>query len=386
MFFGWGSGWLANALPPVNLAAIHHTWWEWVLFAGVVITLLVIDLKGHKHDGPMPMRTALRWSLIWITLAMVFMAGIFWQDSKQAGLEFLAGYLVEKSLSVDNLFVFLVIFRFFKIPGKNQHRVLFWGVLSAIAMRAVLILFCVELVHYFSFIFYIFGAILLWSAFKMSKGEDHDANPEHSWVVKLARKIYPFTTDFEGDRFFVLRDGRRMATQLFLVLIIVEASDLMFAVDSIPAVLAISQDYFIVLTSNVFAILGLRALYFVLHGLMDKFRFLNIGLALILAFIGFKLIFMPKEGIDQAFALKVPIEMTLLVIGGILTSSILASVLIPLTPKEAEEFPTEAEVEAEDRAALAAEASPAIPETAEAALDGTEAPPAVTDDSVPPRA
>lgn len=326
MGFTWLGSCLMTASPIGSPGLTSHAWWEWALFAGVVITLLAIDLKGHKHDGPMPIRVALTWSAVWIALAMVFMAGIFWKLNSDAGLQFLTGYLVEKSLSVDNLFVFLVIFRFFKIAPAHQHRILFWGVLGAIAMRAVLILFCVELVQYAKEVFYVFGGILLWSAAKMFTGGEKDANPEHSWTVKLARRMFPFTSETDGDRFFIRREGKNLATPLFLVLIIVELSDLMFAVDSIPAVLAISQDYFIVLTSNIFAILGLRALYFVLHGLMDSFRYLGIGLALILAFIGVKLILMPIE-------VHFPTIWSLTVIASILALSILASVLIPARPE-----------------------------------------------------
>ncbi|MGH7142701.1 MAG: TerC/Alx family metal homeostasis membrane protein [Planctomycetota bacterium] len=305
---------------------------KWSLFGLAVLGLLVADLRRGRDAARMPMRTALLWSGAWILISLLFAASIYLgaPDGSEQSLQFLTGYLIEKALSVDNLFIFLIIFRHFKISPVQQHRVLFWGVFGAIFMRTVLILIGVELLHQFEVLYFLFGAILLYAAAHMALHGDTKFDPERSWIVRLARRWLPFTHHPEGDRMFVRIDGRRLFTQLFLVLLVVEIADLVFAVDSIPAVLAISPSFFIVLTSNIFAVLGLRALYFVLAGLIDRFRFLDAGLAAILAFVGGKMLLAPKAHFHQAWTLELPTAVTLAVIGGILLIAVLASWLAPM--------------------------------------------------------
>ncbi len=296
--------------------------WFWVLFNLFVLVMLALDLGVfHRRPHAVRFREAFAWSLVWIALAAGFAVLVFFWLGKQKALEFTTGYLVEESLSVDNLFVFLVLFRYFRVPAPFQHKVLFWGIIGALVTRGLFILFGVSLITRFHWMIYVFGAFLIVTGVKMLRPEQADIEPEKNLVLRLLRNRMPVTAGFEEDRFFVRRDGMRYATPLFVVLLAVETTDILFAADSIPAILAITQDPFIVYTSNVFAILGLRSLYFALAGMIDAFHHLHYGLAAILVLIGTKML---TSGV-----VEVPIHITLMVVGGILAVSVLASVLFP---------------------------------------------------------
>jgi len=300
----------------------------WVGFNLFVLGMLALDLgvfhrKAHAVSG----KEALTWSLVWISLSLVFNVVIyfFWDrmmpnssyTNSEAGLAFLTGYLIEKALSVDNIFVFILIFSFFAVPAAYQHRVLFWGILGALVMRGILIVVGAALLEQFHWIIYIFGAFLIFTGIRMAWNHDENVQPDKNPVVKFFRKIMPVTENFEDDKFFVRRAGKLFATPLFLILLIVESTDLIFAVDSIPAIFAVTEEPFIVYTSNVFAILGLRALYFLLANVMDKFQYLKFGLSAVLIFVGVKMIIVDFY--------KIPVVVSLGVVAGILTISILAS-------------------------------------------------------------
>lgn len=293
----------------------------WVGFNLFILLMLALDLGVfHKKAHQVSLKEAITWSLIWITLALIFNAGVYHYLGPQKGVEFFTGYLIEKALSIDNIFVFVLIFSFFKVPEIHKHRVLFWGVLGALLMRAVFIFAGVALITKFHWIIYVFGAFLIGTGLKMAftdkdKKPDLDKNP----VVRLFRKFIPVTENYEGNRFFVKRNARWVATPLMIVLILIETTDLIFAVDSIPAILAITDDTFIVYTSNVFAILGLRSLYFALAGIIHLFRYLHYGLAAILVFVGIKMMLVDFY--------KIPITYSLIFISLILITSILLSVL-----------------------------------------------------------
>jgi tellurite resistance protein TerC len=275
----------------------------------------------HRRTHVIRFKEALGWSAFWFALAGGFaVLVLFWQGHQKA-LEFVTGYLIEESLSVDNLFVFLMLFRYFRVNPRYQHKVLFWGIIGALIARGIFIATGVALIRQFHWIIYVFGAFLVFTGFRMLKPMEKDIHPERGPVLRLARRYLRFTTDYEQDKFFTLRDGRRYATPLFLVLLAVETTDILFAVDSIPAILAITSDPFIVYTSNVFAILGLRALYFALAGMMEVFHFLHYGLAAILIFIGAKMV--------ASDYVHVPISLALGVVAGMLVLSILFSLLFP---------------------------------------------------------
>jgi tellurite resistance protein TerC len=263
----------------------------WVLFNVFVLGMLALDLGVfHRKEKEVKFREAILWSLVWVVLALIFNVGIYFWKGPQTGLEFLTGYLIEKSLSVDNIFVFLLIFTYFKVPSEYQHKVLFWGILGALVMRALFIATGIALIQKFHWVIYVFGAFLVLTGIKLALEKKKDIHPERNPVLKLFRRIMPVTPEYNQSRFFVRLEGRWFATPLFVVLLVVETTDLIFAVDSIPAILAITQDPFIVYTSNVFAILGLRALYFALAGFMKLFQYLHYGLAAILVFVGVKMI------------------------------------------------------------------------------------------------
>jgi tellurite resistance protein TerC len=302
--------------------------WLWIGFNLFVLAMLALDLgvfhrKAHAVSG----KEALTWSLVWISLALTFNAVIYfaWDrmmpgssyTNREAALAFLAGYLIEKSLSVDNIFVFILIFSFFAVPAAYQHRVLFWGILGALIMRGTLILLGAALLEQFHWVIYVFGAFLIFTGIRMWNHQGEEVHPEKNPVVKLFRRFMPVPESFEEDKFFIRRAGRVLATPLFLILLIVETTDLVFAVDSIPAIFAVTQEAFIVYTSNVFAILGLRALYFLLADVMDKFEYLKFGLAAVLTFVGFKMI------VTDFY--KIPIGISLGVVAGILVLSVVAS-------------------------------------------------------------
>lgn len=302
----------------------------WIGFNIFVLAVLALDLGVfHKRAKAVSLKNALAWSAVWISLALVFCVLVYFWHGKQASLEFLTGYLIEQSLSVDNLFVFLVLFQFFKVPSEHQYKVLFWGIIGALVMRLVFIVAGVALINRFHWIIYLFGAFLIYTGFKLAFSEEEDVHPEQNPILKLVRRFVPMTPDYVGDRFFVIQNARRYATPLFAVLIVVETTDLLFAVDSIPAVLAITRDAFIVYTSNVFAILGLRSMYFALAGLLEYFEYLHYGLAGILVFVGAKML-LSNEGVEVAgFPLHYHIStgVSLAVVGSILALSILASLV-----------------------------------------------------------
>lgn len=295
---------------------------HWIAFIAFVILLLALDLGVfHRKSHEVKIKEALIWSAVWIMLALIFNYLVYLYMGKVKALEFLAGYLIEKSLSVDNLFVFIMLFGYFNVEPKYQHKVLFWGILGALVMRAIFIFAGVALLNSFHWLIYIFGAFLVFTGIKMLSPHDTEVNPDKNPVVRLFKKFFPVTTEMHQGKFFVRQNARLYATPLFIVLIIVEFTDLIFAVDSIPAILAISQDTFIIFTSNVFAILGLRALYFALAGITRYFYYLKYGLAAILAFVGMKMIF--------SVFYKLPITLSLAIIFGILLISVLASVIFP---------------------------------------------------------
>jgi tellurite resistance protein TerC len=292
----------------------------WIGFHLLIFVMLALDLGVfHRKSHTVEIKESLIWSAVWISLALLFNLGIYFLMGKAHALEFLTGYLIEKSLSVDNIFVFVLIFGYFNIEQKYQHKILFWGIIGALIMRIGLILLGVELMQRFHWVIYMFGAILIITGVKMAFQKDKQIHPEKNPVLRLLKRFIPITQTESGDRFFVKIDGKRMATTLFAVLIIVETTDLVFALDSIPAILAITNNTFIVYTSNVMAILGLRALYFALAGVVQKFHYLHYGLSAILVFVGVKMLL---SGI-----FKVPIEISLAAIASILGLSVAASII-----------------------------------------------------------
>lgn len=290
----------------------------WIVFNLFVLIMLGLDLGVfHRKSHEVTVKEALIWTFIWIFLALIFNVIIFFWRGQQQALEYFTGYLVEKALSVDNIFVFLMIFTYFQIPSKYQHKVLFWGILGALIMRVIFIFAGVALLEKFHFTVYIFGALLIFTGIKMFNHSNSKIDPDKNPVLRFFKKFMPVTQALHGDKFFTRIQGKRFATPLFLVLILIETTDLIFAVDSIPAILAITQDQFIVYTSNVFAILGLRSLYFALAGVVHRFWLLSYGLAIVLVFVGIKMILIDFY--------KVHIEWSLLFIATIITVSILLS-------------------------------------------------------------
>ncbi|HTE90756.1 MAG TPA: TerC family protein [Terriglobales bacterium] len=293
----------------------------WILFNLFVLVMLVLDLGVfHRRTHVVKFREALLWSAMWIALAAIFAVIVYFWHGRGSALEFVTGYVIELSLSVDNLFVFLLIFRYFQVPTVHQHKVLFWGILGALIMRAVFILAGVGLIRQFHWIIYIFGALLVYSGIKLFRQENAEIHPEKNPLLRLFRRWIPVTKDYEGAKFFVRRPGL-YATPLFIVLLVVETTDVLFAVDSIPAILAITLDAFIVYTSNVFAILGLRSMYFALAGMMELFHYLHYGLSLVLIFVGGKML--------VSHYYQIPTELALGIVAGILIISVVASMLHP---------------------------------------------------------
>lgn len=294
----------------------------WAGFIAFVILLLAVDLGlFHRKSHEVKIKEALIWSAVWISLAFIFNYGVYVFMGKEKALEFLTGYLIEKSLSVDNLFVFIMLFSFFNVQPKYQHKVLFWGILGALVMRAIFIFAGVALISKFHWIIYIFGAFLIFTGIKMLFHKDEEVAPDKNPLVRLFKKFFPVSEQMHGGNFFVKINAKTVATPLFIVLLVVEFTDLIFAVDSIPAILAISNDSFIIFTSNVFAILGLRALYFALAGITKYFHYLKYGLSAILVFVGTKMVIVSYY--------KVPITYSLLTILGILVLSVVLSVIFP---------------------------------------------------------
>lgn len=292
--------------------------WLWIGFTAFLLAMLALDLGVfHRKAHEVKLREAAAWSVVWVALALAFNAGIYVLAGPVPAMEFLTGYLVEKSLSVDNIFVIAMIFSYFAVPAIYQHRVLFWGVLGALAMRAVFIGMGAWVLERWHWVIYVFGGILLITGVKMALREEKPFDGERDPVVRLARRLIPLTTRYDGQRFWTVENGRRVATPLFLVLLLVEFTDLVFAVDSIPAIFAITLDPFIVFTSNAFAILGLRSMYFLLAGVMHRFVYLKYGLAAILVFVGAKMLLLDVY--------KIPTPVSLSVVGGLLVLSIAAS-------------------------------------------------------------
>jgi tellurite resistance protein TerC len=292
--------------------------WLWVGFNVFVLALLALDLGVfHRKAHEVSLKEATVWSVVWISLALAFNGVIYYWRGADTAFEFFTGYLIEKSLSVDNIFVFVLIFSAFSVPAAYQHRVLFWGILGALVMRGALILVGAALLKEFHWIIYVFGAFLVFTGVQMAWHRHEESHPENNALVRWLRRVMPITKDYEGDKFFVRRAGKPLATPLLMVLLVVESSDLVFAVDSIPAIFAVTQDPFIVYTSNVFAILGLRSLYFLLAGVMDKFYYLKLGLSAVLVFVGAKMLLVDVY--------KIPIVLSLGVIAGILVIAVIAS-------------------------------------------------------------
>jgi tellurite resistance protein TerC len=269
--------------------------WLWIAFNAFVLAMLAVDLfVFHKEAHEVRAREAATWSLVWLTLALLFGVGVYRFMGRAAGLEYFTGYLIEKALSVDNIFIFVLIFGFFRVPARYQHRVLFWGILGALLMRGAMIGAGSYLIQQFHWIIYGFGAFLVFTGVRMATHSEHDRDLESSFTIRLVRRIVPVTSDYHGQRFFIrersAQASRLIATPLFVVLVLVETTDLIFAVDSIPAIFAITQDPFIVYSSNVFAILGLRALYFLLADVIHRFHYLKLGLSVVLVFVGAKMV------------------------------------------------------------------------------------------------
>jgi tellurite resistance protein TerC len=319
------------------LAAI----WLWGGFIALVVVMLALDLGlAQRGSGRLTTRQALVWTLVWIGSALAFNAGVYVWMGQEKALEFLTGYLIEKALSVDNIFVFLVIFSYFGVPLEHQRRVLLWGVLGAIVLRAIFIGLGAVLLHNFHWIIFVFGGFLIFTGIKILTQKHAEVHPERNPVVRLFQRFVPTATEYHGERFWVVKDGRRYATPLLLVLLTVEATDVVFAVDSIPAIFAVTSDPFIVFTSNIFAILGLRALYFLLAGIMDRFRYLKIGLGLVLVFVGIKMV------ISDWF--KIPIGVSLGVVAGILGTSVISSLVNPPAGPPLPEHPAHDEAPLEE--------------------------------------
>jgi tellurite resistance protein TerC len=300
---------------------------SWVLFNLFVIAAITLDLKVlHRRPHKVTMREAGLWSVAWVALSVLFGIGVLYFSGRQPALEFFTGYLIEKALSVDNLFLFLLIFRSFAVDERIQHRILEWGILGALFMRGIMIAAGAALIEEFSWVMYIFGAFLVYAGIHMLFIKKEDVHPEKNPLFRFASKRLRVTRDYQGERFFVRENEKLYATPLFLVLLVVEITDVTLAIDSIPAIFGITRDPFIVYTSNVFAILGLRSLYFLLAGVLDRLRFLDAGLSFILMFIGGKML--------AEHWIHVSVQVSLGVVGGMLLVALIASLLFPAKPKE----------------------------------------------------
>ena len=294
--------------------------WLWFGFIAFVLAMLALDLGVfHKKDHEVSVREALTWTGVWVSLAMLFNAGIYFWFGSERALEFLSGYVIEKALSVDNIFVFIVVFSVFAVPRKLQHRVLLWGILSALVLRAVFVVLGAALLSRFHWLGYVFGGFLVFTGVKLLVQSDGEVDPRKNPLFRLFRRAVPSVDEFHEGHFSITQAGKRYATPLLLVLVAIEGTDIVFAMDSIPAIFAVTRDPFIVFTSNIFAILGLRALYFALSGMMDKFHYLKIGLALVLMFVGAKMLL--------AGLYPIPIWASLAIIAALLAGSVVASLL-----------------------------------------------------------
>jgi len=310
------------------LAIIQITPWHWAGFILCVLIFLALDLGVfHRKAHVVSFKEAMLWTILWVALSLGFAAALIPLRGHKEAVEFFTGYFIEMSLSMDNVFVIALIFAFFKVAMEHQHRVLFWGILGALAMRGVMIWAGVELITRFDWVLYVLGCVLLMTGLKMLLSKHNDVDPEKSLVVRAARKFLPITKNFDGQNLVTIQNGNKMLTPLFLVLLMVEATDLVFAVDSIPAIFGVTRKPFIVFTSNVFAILGLRSLYFVLAGAIGYFRYLSVGLSVVLMFIGVKMLIDPHEKKPQWYQWDMPDNVSLMVVMGIIAVAILASVV-----------------------------------------------------------
>ena len=310
------------------LAVVDITIWHWVGFIACVIVFLALDLGVfHRKAHTVGFKEALGWTAVWFTLAMLFAWGLRPLRGEKEALEFVTGYLIELSLSMDNVFVIALIFGYFRVPSQFQHRVLFWGILGALVMRGVMIWAGVALISMIGWVLYVFGVFLVYSGFKMMLVET-DVDPEKNPVIRWVRKIYPVSPDLDGQRFLTRWNGRVALTPLGLVLIMVETTDLLFAVDSIPAIFSVTTKPFIVFTSNVFAILGLRSLYFVLAGAIGYFRYLKYGLSLVLVFVGVKMLLSPHDKPPEWYQMEIPVSVSLAIVAGVILISIVASIIV----------------------------------------------------------
>jgi tellurite resistance protein TerC len=316
------------------LALVEITGWHWLGFIGCILVFLALDLGVfHRRAHVVRFREALAWSLVWFSLAMLFALGLRSARGESEALEFLTGYLIEFSLSMDNVFVMALIFAYFQVPPQYQHRVLFWGILGALVMRGLMIFLGVALISLLHWVLYLFGVLLLASGFRMLF-VDVAMDPAKNRVIRLARRLYPVSPDFDAQKFLTQWNGRRALTPLALVLLMVETSDLVFALDSIPAIFAVTTKPFIVFTSNVFAILGLRSLYFVLAGAIACFRYLKYGLSLVLVFIGVKMLLDPHDHSPRWFQVEIPTATALWVVAGIILISITLSIAVTCREKK----------------------------------------------------
>ncbi|KTB48199.1 TerC family protein [Dehalogenimonas alkenigignens] len=302
------------------------TIWHWVGFNVFLVTMLMLDLfVFHRKAHVIQMKESLRWTAFWVGLAIIFGLGIWYFEGSGSALDFFSGYLVEESLSVDNLFVFLMLFTYFCVPKEHQYRVLFWGILIAIVLRAAFIVGGIALFHALEWMVYVFGAFLIFTGVRMGMQKEDNPHPEANPVVKLLCKFLPMTPKYHGGKFFTKENGRRVATPLFMVFAAINLTDIIFAVDSIPAILAITDDPFIVYTSNMFAIMGLRSVYFALSGFAERLHYLHYGLSAVLIFLGIKMVL--------SDILHIPTLLSLLIIGSILAAAVIASLRRPPEPR-----------------------------------------------------
>ena len=312
--------------------------WLWVGFNLFVVAMLALDLGVfHREAHEVSVKEAAVWSAVWISLSLVFnlLLYLFWErlmpasaySGGEAGLAFLTGYLIEKALSVDNIFVFVLIFSYFAVPAKYQHRVLFWGIIGALLMRAAMIFAGAALIKEFHWIIWIFGAFLIFTGIRMATSKEEKLEPDKNPLIRLFKRFMPVSEQYDGQKFFTRKNGILMATPLFLVLLMVETTDLIFAVDSIPAIFAVTQDPFIIYTSNVFAILGLRSLYFVLAGVMHKFHYLKLGLSVVLVFVGMKMLLPDASNLLLGVSYKIPTAVSLGIVGGVIAVAVIASLI-----------------------------------------------------------
>jgi tellurite resistance protein TerC len=311
------------------LAITEITPWHYAGFVLVILFFLALDLGVfHREARVVRFKEALGWTAVWFTLSMCFSGIVYHMRGKEEALQYVTGYIIELSLSMDNVFVIALIFAYFRVPLQYQHRVLFWGIIGALLMRGVMIGVGAALIKTFAWMLYVFGAFLVFTGIKMMFGDDDGVEPEKNPVIRLARKLYPVSKEFDGQKFITTVDGKKMLTPLALVLLMVETTDLIFAVDSIPAIFAITDRPFIVFTSNVFAILGLRSLYFVLADAIGMFRYLKVGLSIVLVFIGVKMLVDPHANPEPAWYQKdIPTNLSLIIIAGIILLSVILSMV-----------------------------------------------------------